>query len=58
MEPDAIERYVDDVMALLRPALLDHAHSWEHLGVVAPPPEQLAQKLIERWLAMCEASGD
>lgn len=58
MEPDVIGGYVEDVMALLRPALLAHARSWDRLGLVAPPPEELAQKVIEHWLAMREASAD
>lgn len=58
MEPDTIEGYVDDVMTLLRPVLLAHARSWDRLGLLAPPPEELAQRVIEHWLAMREANAD
>lgn len=58
MEQDAIEGYVEDVMALLRPALLAHARSWDRLGLLAPPPEELAQKMAERWPAIRQASAD
>lgn len=56
VEPDAIDRYVEEVISLLRPLLLARAQAWERLGLVAPPPEALAEKITERWLARANSA--
>lgn len=57
-EAGEVKEYVDAVMAQLWPVLLAKAREWEDLGVDAPPPEQVAQVLVERIVALRQQAVD
>lgn len=57
MEPNAIDDYVEDLMTHLRPLLLGRMMAWERLGLVAPPPEDVAQRVMEGWRAVRDSSA-
>lgn len=47
MDPDAIDEYVDAVIAEVVPYLRAAVDTWARLGVVVPEPQELAQTMLD-----------
>jgi hypothetical protein len=53
----AATEYIGSVIDQLRPVLLSYARMCDRLGVEAPPPQEIAQTLVDHWLAARDGSG-
>jgi hypothetical protein len=52
MESDAIQEYANATVAAVMPALRATAATWAAVDIVAPEPQELAQRLVDQWVAV------
>lgn len=50
-----MKAYVDSVVNAVMPTLRSSAATWAALDLLVPEPQELAERLVEEWMALAAA---